>query len=399
MVITGLESLSRDRFRKLKSRKLAVLANQAAINSKYQHLVDLLLSNGIKISKIFAPEHGFRGEMQDMDFIADCKDPYTGISVKSLYGKDEASLAPSIEDLKDIEILLIDLPDIGSRYYTFAQSMIYSMQIAKKAGCKVIILDRPNPINGEKVEGAKLLKSCRSFCGYMDTAIRHGLTLGELAIAANSGFGEGEEALAAINCELEIIKVQGWNRLDYLDQTGLPWVYPSPNIPALETAIIYPGSCLFEATEISEGRGTTKPLEQFGTPYINGQHWAEACLKENIELKGAILRPISFLPKFQKHAGKTCFGLQLHITDRDEFSPVRWSLALIASAFRLYPNEFQWRKQAFEFVDKVPAIDLLYGSDEFRKSIESGIELSAIENSMQLYEKEFMEDRKTFLLY
>lgn len=397
--MTGLELLLKNNFSNLKNSKLAVLANQAAIDSKYNHLVDLLLKSGIKISKIFAPEHGFRGEMQDMDFVADCKDPYTGIVVKSLYGKDEASLAPSVEDLKGIEILLVDLPDIGTRFYTFAQSMIYTMAIAKKANCKVVVLDRPNPINGISVEGAKLYKKFRSFCGYMDTAVRHGLTLGELANAANIGCGEGEEKLEAINCDLEIIKISDWKREQYLDQTKLPWVYPSPNMPTLETAIVYPGSCLFEATEISEGRGTTKPLEQFGAPYINGQHWAEACLKEKITLKGAVLRPISFLPKFQKHAGKTCFGVQLHVTDRNEFSPVRWSLALIASAHRLYNKDFAWRKQTFEFVDKIPAIDLLHGNSDFRLALDQNKDLSSIEQDMISYERKFIEMRKSYLLY
>ena len=219
--------------------------------------------------------------------------------------------------------------------------MIYSMSVAKKTNTKVVVLDRPNPINGTSVEGGKLHKKFRSFCGLMDTPVRHGLSLGELAKLANTGYGEGEEKLEAINCDLEVIELKNWDRSLYLDQTDVPWVYPSPNMTNLDTAIIYPGSCLFEGTEISEGRGTTKPLEQFGAPYINGKEWVEAALKEELDLQGAVLRPISFLPKFQKHAEKTCHGVQLHITNRETFKPFRWGMALIASAYRLYGDDFK----------------------------------------------------------
>ncbi len=386
----GINTLEINNFSKLKNAKVALLANQAAVNSKFEHLVDLLIKNKIDLKVIFAPEHGFRGQMQDMDFVGDCIDPYTGVSVISLYGSDENSLAPKQKDLEGIDILLVDLPDIGTRYYTFAQSTIYSMSVAKKANTKVIVLDRPNPINGVDIEGGKLHKEFRSFCGLMDTPVRHGLTLGELAKLANQGYGKGEEALEAIECDLEVVELTNWDRTNYLDQTDVPWVYPSPNMTNLDTAIIYPGSCLFEGTEISEGRGTTKPLEQFGAPYINGKHWAEATLKEELNLRGAILRPISFLPKFQKHAEKTCHGVQLHITDRKTFKPFRWGMALIASAYRLYGDDFKWRKQAFEFVDKIPAIDLLYGNSDFREVLEQNKSLTSLEDKISAFEKEFL---------
>jgi len=399
-VKTGLEVLLETASDKKNKARTGLLSNQASISKDYRHIADLVQSHSsFKLEILFAPEHGFRGELQDMDCIEDSIDAYTSLPIRSLYGDSKETLCPSEEDLKNLDILIVDLPDIGARYYTFAQTMMYSMEVAAKTGTKVIVLDRPNPINGTSIEGARLEASCRSFCGYQDTPNRHGLTLGELALMANKGFGEGDRHIPGANCELEILKVEGWSRSEYLDQTDLPWIYPSPNMPTLETAVIYPGSCIFEATEISEARGTTRPLEQFGAPYIDGRHWAEKCLKEKITLEGAILRPMSFVPKFQKHAGSVCYGVQLHVTDREKFQPMRWSLALIASAYRLYPKEFKWRGEAFEFEDKILAIDLLYGSDAFRKALEADKSLSEIESAMTENEKAFREVREPFLLY
>ena len=399
-VTSGLERLLQSKLSLLKGARIAVLANQASVDSCYKHAVDLLHKElGSSLIRIFGPEHGFRGELQDMEGAEDSKDGLTGLPVRSLYGSTEETLRPKTEDLQDIDILIADLPDIGSRYYTYAQTLGYAMQTAKQAGTKVLVADRPNPIGGEQIEGGTLLGSCRSFCGYAPVPQRHGLTFGELAKLMNEGFGEGEEAIPAIECELEVIKCEGWRRTDYFDQTGLPWVYPSPNMPTLDTAIIYPGSCLFEGTELSEGRGTTKPLEIFGAPYINGSHWADAVHEQGVPLSGAVLRPLSFIPKFQKHSGEVCGGVQLHVTDRKQFQPFRWGLSLISAAKQLYPDEFSWRTHTYEFLSAVPAIDLLYGSSRFREAVDSGEPLDGLTSELLAFENSFAEKRESLLLY
>ncbi len=372
---SGLDILLESKFKSLKGLKVAILANQASVANNYSHLVDLLQESDIcSIEKIFAPEHGFRGELQDMESVDHSIDPKTKLKVVSLYGHSAETLVPTLEDLKGLDLLIADLPDIGARYYTFCQTIAYTMEVAKKLDLKVMLLDRANPINGLDFEGMSLQNSCRSFCGYASVPQRYGLTLGELLNLYNTAdLGQGENIVPAIGANLEIIKVKNWDRSQYADQIkGYPWVLPSPNMPTIDTAVIYPGSCLFEATEISEARGTTKPLEQFGAPYINPDKWKEAILNEGIEIEGAILRPTYFLPRFQKHANKSCGGLQIHVTDRTKFKPFRTCLAMISAAKKLYPNEFSWRKQAFEFVDKVPAIDLLYGNKNFREITEKG---------------------------
>jgi uncharacterized protein YbbC (DUF1343 family) len=380
--------------------KLGLLANQATVDSNYNHILDILVNQcGTNVVRVFAPEHGFRGTLQDMDSVDDLKDEKTGLPIHSLYGDSEDTLAPSADLLEDLDALIVDLPDIGSRYYTFAQTLGYCMKIAASVDTKVFVLDRPNPLNGVTIEGAPLKRRCRSFCGYAPIANRHGMTLGELALLMNAGFGEGEDRLEAANCDLEVVELKGWNRSQYFEETKLPWVLPSPNMPSMETVVIYPGSCLFEATEVSEGRGTTKPLETFGAPYINPDDWIAAVREMDLDLKGAVLRPSSFVPKFQKHAGKTCWGIQLHVLDREEFQSVRWSLALIAALHATYPSDFAWRKAAFEFVDRVPAIDLLYGSANYRETLEKGMPLDSIFEEMRQFETEFSEARKPFLLY
>ena len=399
-VQTGLDLLAATNCAQLRGKRVGLLANQATVDSAFRHAADIIHeSKACTLVRLFGPEHGFRGELQDMDTVAHGVDRYTGLPVVSLYGDSEETLSPSADQLTDLDVLVVDLPDIGARYYTFAHSLGYTMRVAAGTGTKILVLDRPNPIDGLSLEGAPLLKSCRSFCGYADIPNRHGLTLGEHAQLMNEGFGSGENVVPKLGADLEVLKAVGWQRSMYADQTGLPWVLPSPNMPTLDTAIIYPGSCLFEGTELSEARGTTKPLETFGAPYIDGKRWAAAALAEGLELNGAVLRPTSFLPKFQKHAEKVCGGVQIHITDRASFKPFRWCLALISAAKRLYPDEFRWRKQTFEFIDKVPAIDLLYGSAVFRELVDQGTSIASLETELQRCEKAFAESRKQFLLY
>ncbi|MCB0358862.1 MAG: DUF1343 domain-containing protein, partial [Bdellovibrionales bacterium] len=277
--------------------------------------------------------------------------------------------------------------------------LAFTMVAAKRYGKRVVVIDRPNPIGGERIEGPSLEESCRSFCGLYPCPVRHGLTIGELAQMFNAGFSDGDYSLGPIECDLHIEQMSDWQRSMQFEDTLLPWVPPSPNMPTVEAARIYPGGCLFEATNISEGRGTTKPFEFFGAPYIDGYDWAAATCDEDLPLEGAILRPVHFIPKFSKWADKHCGGVQLHITDQTTFQPVRWCLALIAAAKRLYPDLFNWRQGSYEFVRDVPAIDLLFGSNRFRKAVDTRASLEPIGKELAAAESRFAEARTPFLLY
>lgn len=399
-VDTGLDLLVEERFARLKGLKLGVVANQCSINRSFEHLVDLLKKvPELKLVRLFAPEHGIRGTLQDMEQVKETSDPISGVPVVSLYGSGAESFFPKGEHLEDLDAVLVDLPDIGTRYYTFAQTLAYMMMVAGKGATKIIVVDRPNPIGGCLIEGCSLEKSCRSFCGLAPVPQRHGLTIGELARLMHAGFGSGEQRLDPIGCSLEIVPCRGWSRDMYFDQTGLPWVLPSPNMPLLETALVYPGACLFEATNLSEGRGTTRPFELLGAPFIEPERWIAQTLAEGFALEGAVLRPTGFVPKFQKWANQLCQGVQLHVTDRELFRPLRWGLALISAANRLYPKQFKLRSEAYEFVDSVPAMDLLYGSQAFRSVLGSRGALSELEPELSSFEREFLSNRQPFLLY
>lgn len=399
---TGLDIFVEEKGARVKGKNVAVLANQSTVDSQFVHLVDSLQSFGnCSLKRIFAPEHGFRGEQQDMAHVGDSVDTRTGVPVTSLYGKSEASLKPKLEHLKEIDILLVDLPDVGSRYYTFAQSLGYCLEVAAQAGTQVYVLDRPNPIGGSEVEGFGIETTCRSFCGYAPVPARHGMTLGELGLLMNQGAqGTGIiDAIPAIGAKLEVIKASGWSRNAYFDETGLPWITPSPNMPTLDTAIVYPGGCLIEATTLSEGRGTTRPFELLGSPDVDSFRWLEAIEKEMVPLQGVAFRTTTFLPQFQKHAGKLCHGLQVHVTDRKAFRPLRCYLALLFALKRSQPQALAWRTAAYEFISSVPAIDLLYGSSHLREALDTGKSAAEIIKEMEAYETGFLAWRKPFLLY
>ena len=403
-VSTGLDLLADEGFLRFKGMRTGLLANQAAVNCRLEHAAFLChRSSNLSMLKLFAPEHGFWGRQQDMAAVGQDIDPSTKLPVISLYGTTKESLSPIKEDLADLDLLLVDLPDIGSRYYTFAQTLAYCMQTAAKTGTKIAVLDRPNPVNGNDIEGAWLEASCQSFCGYAPVANRHGLTLGELAQLMKTGFGEGSGKIAPINCDLEVVQLRGWNRKMYFDETELPWILPSPNMPTLETALVYPGTCLFEATNISEGRGTTRPFEIFGAPYINGELWQNEVVKLNLGLEGAALRPLNFLPQFHKWAQIPCGGLQIHITDRKVFKPFRLALALLITAAGLYPEHFALRSTTYEFIDSVPALDLLFGSSKLRSllGLKSAVkqEIGNLVSEISAFEQWYSATRKEFLLY
>jgi uncharacterized protein YbbC (DUF1343 family) len=300
--------------------------------------------------------------------VEDARDPATGLPEVSLYGSTFASLSPRPEHLAAIDALLFDVQDVGSRYYTYAATMALCMRAAQAASVKVVILDRPNPIGGVQVEGGGLEPGLENFCGLYPIPQRHGMTVGELARLYNDTFG--------IGCDLDVVACEGWRRSDYYDQTDLPWVMPSPNMPAVDTAVVYPGMCLLEGTNLSEGRGTTRPFELFGAPFIDGRRLADELSRYG--LRGALFRPCAFQPTFDKFAGRYCGAVQIHVADRRTFEPYRTGIAVLVAVKKLWPADFKWRTEPYEFRDDVLAIDLLTGKPAVREAIDRGEDLDAV---------------------
>lgn len=393
-VKTGLDLLVAERFARLQGRKVGLLAHPASVDARLRHAVTLMHDAGVDIEVLLGPEHGVTGEAQDMETVVEPEghvDPLTGARVYSLYGASEASLHPKPEMLEGVDVLVVDLQDVGARYYTFTTTMGFLMRAAAKARLPVIVLDRPNPIGGreEDIEGPALTPAFRSFVGTFDMPIRHGLTIGEYA--------RHVRATERLDVELEVVAMEGWRRDMSFEATGLPWVLPSPNMPTVDTAWVYPGQCLFEGTNLSEGRGTTRPFELVGAPFLDGWAWAERAAHSAGE--GLILRPTCIRPTFQKHAGKRCGAVQLHVVDRWTFKPLRAALALLEAARHLAPGEFHWRTERYEFISDRLAIDLLFGSDSVRRMLEGGAAVHEIVTSFREPERAFAEARRSALLY
>ena len=288
-----------------------------------------------------------------------------------------------------IDVLVIDIQDVGARIYTFIYTMANCLRAAARKGLPVIVCDRPNPIGGVQVEGPMLEQGYESFVGQFDIPMRHGMTVAELARLFNEHHG--------IGAELEIVPMEGWSRDMYWDETGLPWVMPSPNMPTLDTAIVYPGTVLFEGTMLSEGRGTTRPFELIGAPWLDGERLAERM--NDAGLKGVHFRPVSFEPTFQKHARETCGGCQIHVTSRLDFEPVKAGVSLMRECFGLAPDRFKWRDPPYEYEhDKMP-IDILAGSPSLRQQIERQVPLDDIAASWEPGKTAFAEARRPYLLY
>jgi uncharacterized protein YbbC (DUF1343 family) len=298
----------------------------------------------------------------------DVRDGITGCEVRSLYGSTADTLSPTLQDLDGVEAMVVDLPDIGARYYTFAATMDWVIGACEKAKVEVIVLDRPNPIGGVAREGGLVEEGFESFVSQLPVPIRHGLTLGEIALLLQ------RERYPEL--ELTVIPCRGWRRQDWLDSTGLPWVLPSPNMPTLDTAGLYPGLCLVEATTLSEGRGTTRPFQLVGAPWMNPENLV-ACLRD-LELPGVSFRAARFRPEFGKHGGEVCAGLELHLTDRRTVEPVALGMHLLKTIHDLHPDDFRWRPEPYEFVGDVPALDILTGSSAARECIEKGLDLDPL---------------------
>ena len=307
----------------------------------------------------------------------------------SLYGASADSLRPRRDELLGLDAVVCDLQDVGSRYYTFVYTLAHVMEAAGESGVPVIVLDRPNPLGGEGIEGPRLDPAWSSFVGRYPLPVRHGMTVGELARLFQGEFG--------VRCELHVVPLGGWRRSMLFEETGLPWVPPSPNMPAPSTARVYPGGCLIEGTNLSEARGTTLPFELCGAPWLDAERLAHALRAE--ELPGALFRAASFRPMFHKHAGQGCRGVQVIIEDRERFRPFRTYLALIGAARRLAPADFAWRTEVYEFERERLAIDLLLGRAELRDALEAGAALAELEGLWLGDEARFAELRRPYLLY
>jgi uncharacterized protein YbbC (DUF1343 family) len=373
---------------RLKGARVGVVCNHASLDRGFLHIVDRLASApDVTLAAIFGPQHGFRSDVQDnMIETAHTDDVTRRVPVYSLYSETRE---PTAAMLAGLDVLVIDLQDIGARIYTYIYTMANCLRACARHGVRVIVCDRPNPIGGTDVEGALLVQAFESFVGQFPIPMRHGMTIGELARLFNEHF--------AIGASLEVVKMEGWRREMYADATDLPWVMPSPNMPTLDTAIVYPGTVLFEGILISEGRGTTRPFELIGAPWIEAESFARRM--NALELPGTYFRPAVFEPTFQKHAKQTCGGCQIHVTDRKTFQPVLVGVALIAMFHQVDPARFAWRQPPYEYEhDKMP-IDILAGSETLRGQIESGTSARDIAASWKTDEDAFRKLRQPFLLY
>ncbi len=390
MVRTGLERLLAEEAGRVRGCRVGLLCNPTAVTPGLRHAVDALRSApGVRLVRLFGPEHGVWGEAQDMVGVDGDADPWSGLPVVSLYGHDEESLTPPPESLVGLDVLVYDVQDIGSRYYTFAATLARAMGAAAAAGVRVLVLDRPNPIGGLAVEGGVVRPGFESFVGEFPVSVRHGLTVGELALLFHRAFGVGEEP--------GVVALEGWQRSRRFAETGLPWVLPSPNMPTPDTSLVYPGACLVEGTNLSEGRGTTRPFELVGAPFLDGRDLARRL--EAYGLPGVAFRPVRFLPTFGKHAGTVCGGVQLHVAAPADLRPVLTGVALLTAARAAAPEDFGWRTEPYEFRSDRPAIDLLAGNDELRARVDAGDGPGEIAAGWEEERRGFLERREGCLLY
>ena len=402
MVKTGLDVLLAEKLHLLRGRRVGLVTNPTGVTSDLESTVDVLhRAPGVQLAALFGPEHGFRASAPDGVAVASGRDRRTGLPVHSLYGPTKK---PTPEMLAGLDVLVFDLQDCGARFYTYTWTLRYCLEAAAENRLPLLVLDRPNPIGGEAVEGPVLDRRFASFVGDWPIPIRHGLTLGELATLFNRTIG----------ADLTVVRMQGWQRAMWFDDTGLPWVLPSPNLPTLEAATVYPGTCLVEGTNLSEGRGTSRPFEFVGAPWIDGASDLALALN-TLRLPGVRFRPVAFAPTTSKHSGSTCGGVQVHVLDRQAFRPVETGVYLLATIQRLYPGDFRWLLSSWEgrppeapscltsrnggHDGASPHIDLLAGTDRLRQAIDAGVPVADIVAEWQPGLAAFCQERAGVLLY
>ncbi len=371
-------------------RRVGLVCNPASIDSAFRHSADRLANPGEgdwRLTALFGPQHGFHSDLQEnMIESPHARDAKRRVPVHSLYSETRE---PTREMLAEVDVLVVDLQDVGTRIYTYIYTAANCLRAARKNGIHVIVCDRPNPIGGERIEGATLDPAYSSFVGQFAIPMRHGLTIGESARLFNDHFG--------INASLDVVPMDGWKRSMYFDQTGLPFVPPSPNIPTIETTVVYPGGVLFEGTTLSEGRGTNKPFEMIGAPGIDGERFADEMNARG--LPGVFFRPAFFEPTFHKHAQTLCGGCQLHVTNRDTFAPMRAAVEMLVEFHREAPQQKLWRDPPYEYEYQKPPIDILYGSDRLRCAVDGGKDAAVVTADWARDEEAFGKLRQKFLLY
>lgn len=373
----GAEMLMKNEKKLLKGKRVGLITNPTGVDQNLNSVVDLLNNDpDIQLEALYGPEHGVRGDAQAGQYVDYYIDEVTGLPVYSLYGKTRK---PTPEMLENIDVLVFDIQDVGTRFYTYIYTMALAMEAAQEKGIPFIVLDRPNPLGGKKVEGPVLDPKFASFVGQYAIPLRHGMTVGELAKLFNKEFD--------IGADLSVVKMKGWKRNAYFDETGLQFVMPSPNMPTLETALAYPGAALIEGTNVSEGRGTTKPFELIGAPFISSPELVTRL--NQLDLPGVTFRAASFTPTFSKHSGKLSHGVQIHITDRNKYEPVETGLHIVKTIKDLYPEQVQL----------TPFFDNLIGNGWIRPAIENGITVEEMESRWQKDLKEFEKVRKKYLMY
>ncbi|OHR66160.1 hypothetical protein HMPREF3291_12160 [Bacillus sp. HMSC76G11] len=378
-VLPGVEVLLEDQKDLLKGKKVGLITNPTGIDSKLTSIVDLLHNDpDIELTALFGPEHGVRGDAQAGSYVESYIDEKTGLPVYSLYGQTKK---PTPKMLENVEVLVFDIQDVGTRYYTYIYTMAYAMEAAKENNIPIVVLDRPNPQGGLSVDGPVLEPEAASFVGLYPIPTKHGMTVGELASFFNEEF--------EIEADLTVVKMKGWKRsMDY-DDTGLPFVLPSPNMPTVSTTFVYPATGLVEGTNLSEGRGTTKPFELIGAPFINSTDLAAEL--NSLSLPGVKFRAASFTPTFSKHAGKLSHGVEVYVTDREEFEAIPTGLQIIKTVHDMYPNDFQFLSNNF--------FDKLIGNTWVRPMILDGASVTDIMNKYQKEQDEFKKIRKEYLIY
>ena len=386
-VLSGLDVLLGRLRTLLGGQSVGLLCHPASVTADLTPAAEALMRvKGMKLRRLFAPEHGITGAAQDLVLVGHEKDSLTGLPVMSLYGR---RLDPDPRALHGLDALVVDLQDVGARYYTYNWTMALAMKAAARVHLPVIVLDRPNPLGGERLEGNWPEAGWSSFVGLYPLPIRHGMTMGELA-----GYLNDKHALG---CDLTVVPMLGWRRGMAWEDTGLPWVAPSPNMPTPDTARVYPGGCLVEGTNLSEGRGTTRPFEWIGAPYLDGPRLARAL--ERRGLPGVRFRPVGFEPAFHKWKSQRCGGVQVHVTDAARFKPFATYLALIAEARRQAPRHFRWRRPPYEFERVRLPMDLLCGGPAIRRALERGVPLARLETSWRPDLVRFARERRPYLLY
>ncbi len=371
----------------VRGRTIGLVANPSSVDGSLQHVASRAEAAGVTIGALFGPQHGFRSDLQEnMIESPHGRDDRRRVPVYSLYSDTRI---PSAEMLRGLEAIVVDLQDVGTRIYTYIYTMANCLRAAKAHDLPIIVCDRPNPIGGIAVEGPMLDAGYESFVGQFAIPMRHGMTIGELARLFNEHFG--------IGAKLEVVAMRGWSRAQYYDETALPWVLPSPNLPTLDSAIVYPGTVLFEGTNVSEGRGTTRPFELLGAPWVDPEPFSDAL--NALGLPGVHFRPALFVPTFHKHANVPCGGCQVHVLDRAAFRPVATGVALVEAFRRAGPKGFAWREPPYEYEYTKAPIDILYGSPRLREGLEAGVGAATLAAEWEAPVRAFERLRQSFLLY